>query len=218
MGKSRGAPTPSTASDQYDLKLVASAAQKVRAGQTLTRQERSALKKFESAKEEERRWQYYQTVPKRHYLEMSGRQTRTLHEQADLYGAPLRGPTIDLSAVIRWLHDFLAANRHKLASTDGEVPMTGESSPALELWRQEKYRLARLERLEREQKLLPRDQVHDGLARLSGLLRVLGETLQRQFGAEAQQLFEEALDDYTREVGTLFGDGHDDTQPDARDV
>ncbi len=49
------------------------------------------------------------------------------------YGIPFGEAEIDLSAVVKALHDFLAANRHKLARGNGVVPLlAGLNSPALE--------------------------------------------------------------------------------------
>lgn len=46
---------------------------------------------------------------------MSGRQTKVLNEQAERYGIPLGGRTINLPAVVRALHEFLARNARKLS-------------------------------------------------------------------------------------------------------
>ena len=66
--------------------------------------------------------------------------------------------------------------------------------------------LARLERLEREGDLLPRDATHNMLGRVAALLRDAGLTLQRQFGAEAHAILEEALDGAEREIASYFGE------------
>ena len=66
---------------------------------------------------------------------MAGRQTKVLHDQADLYGFPLRGPSIDLPAFVRFFHDWLARNKNVLRAV-GEDPMSGPPSPALEKWRE----------------------------------------------------------------------------------
>ena len=137
---------------------------------------------------------------------MCGRPPKVINEQADRYGLPLRGKTLDLYAVLSAFHGFLAANKHKLAATDGEDPMSGENSPALEKWREEKWLLARLERRRQEERLLPRQDVHDGLIRMSSILRNLGDTAQREYGPDAAQLVLEALDDWQRELMEIYGD------------
>jgi hypothetical protein len=57
---------------------------------------------------------------------------------------PIGGSTIDLPQVVRWLHDFLAANKLRLSAGESDDPMlSGANSPALE-----RYRLARAKREE----------------------------------------------------------------------
>jgi hypothetical protein len=93
----------------------------------------------------------------------------------------------------------------------GETPadplLAGAVSPALEEYRRERAMLARLERLEREAELLPRDATHAMLAQVAALLRDAGLTLQRQFGPEAHAVLNEALDGAEREIATFFGEG-----------
>jgi hypothetical protein len=191
---------------RLDKELAAQAYKKVMSGAALTAKERAALKRFEKAKEEKLRWAYYATIPQKHWRRMSGRQTKVLNEQAALYGIPFCGPTIDLAAVARALHDFLAANAQKLAEEDDLLRGEG-GSPALERYREERAALARLDRLERERQLLPRDDVRQGLARIAAMLRGMGEALQRQFGLAAVELLEETLDDAQHEIDHWFGNG-----------
>src|SRR3990172_5054457 len=98
--------------------LAQKAYEKLRAGQTPTAQEGAALKRYEKEREEKLRWQYYGSIPQKHWRQMSGGQAKVLKEQADRYGLPFGGPTINLPAVARALHDFLADNAHKLARDD----------------------------------------------------------------------------------------------------
>src|SRR4051812_23579848 len=152
------------------------------------RKERAALTRHEKAKEEQLRWQYYRSIPQKHWRQMSGRQTKVINEQADRYGLPIGGPFIDLTKLARALHDFLAANALKLAKEDDPLLEGGPSSPALERYREERAALARLDRLERESVLLPRDQVRESMGRVAAILRGAGDTLQRQFGAGAVEI------------------------------
>jgi hypothetical protein len=172
-----------SAADSVDQQVVARAYRKVMDNAELSRDEQAALKRHERGKEERLRWQYYRSIPQKHWREMSGRQTKVLNEQASRYGLPLGGPIISLPELARAFHDFLAANALKLA---GEDPLlTGTSSPALEDYRRERAALAKLERQERERRLLPREEVRQTLARIAGILRAAGDALQRQYGADA---------------------------------
>jgi hypothetical protein len=188
---------------QTDQKAAAEAYARLARGEKLSRRDQEALKRFERHREEELRWKFYHTIPQKHWRQMSGRQAKILYEQAERYGLPIGQAVIDLPKVVRALHDFLAANAHKLLADD--VLMAGGSSPALEEYRRERAVLARLDRLEREGQLLPRDEVRDALGRVAALLRAAGDILGREFGGEAQDVLNEALDDVKAEINRTFG-------------
>ena len=171
----------------------------------LSAADKAALKRAEEAD----RWRYYATIPKKHWVKLSGRQHKVLDEQAGRYGIPIFGSLIDLAAVARWLHDFLARNATKLRPDD-EALLQGESDWA-EKYRQERTLLLRLERHEREGALVARDKSRLCWTRVAGVLHRAGETFQRQFGPAALRILNRALEDATREVDALFSDG---AQPD----
>jgi hypothetical protein len=197
------AASPGTGAGSLDRKLATDAYRKVLAGQELTVREQTALKRFEKEKEERLRWQYYASIPQKHWREMSGRQAKVINEQALRYSLPFGGAAISLPAVVRSLHDFLADNAQKLARDDDEL-MQGNGSPALERYREERALIARLDRLEREGQLLPRDEVRVALGRIAAIVRSAGDTLQRQFGQAAADILLEALDDAGREIERSF--------------
>lgn len=113
------------------------------------------------------------------------------------------------------MHDFLAANARRLTTDDDALLNADVSSPALERYREERALLARLDRLEREQVLVPRHQVRDGLERIASILRGAGDQLQREYGAGALELLMDALDDAQREVERLFPSATGATSDDA---
>ena len=57
--------------------------------------------------ENRKRWHHYRTIPQSHWEKMSGRQRKTLKEQAITYEIPFGGAKINLLAVVPALHDFL---------------------------------------------------------------------------------------------------------------
>lgn len=209
-----------TGAADTDGDLIARAYRKIMNGQQdeLSATEKAAVKRHEKEKEERLRWQYYESIPQKHWRRMSGRQTKVLNEQAQRYGIPFGGPSINLPAVVRALHDFLAENKYKLAREDDEL-MNGGASPALERYREERAALARLDRLEREGELLPRDAVRLSLGKTAAILRTAGETLQRQFGQPAADILIAAVDDAEHEISRHFGAGAatqtDDAPPDG---
>ena len=206
MAKKRAKKKPTSAGQQIDANLVSAGLRKLQAGQPPTKREEEAMRRREKALEEERRQRYYRSIPQKHWKEMSGRQAGQLKEQAERYGIPFGGKTVDLPEVVRKWHDFLAANKIKLAKVEGddELLLGPGSSPWLEELRKETAKIKRMDRLERERELLPRGVVHEGLTRMSTILRNFGETLERHYGPAAKQLLNDVLDDYQRESHALY--------------
>lgn len=197
------APDATAYERERDRKLYIEALQARRRGEKPSKEQLAAWKRYDKREEHERRWRYYRTVPKRDYIELSGgRSTKTLHEQADRYELPLRGRLVDLQAVITGFHNLLARYANRLgAGSDGDDPLlAGVNSPALERYREERAKLARLDRLEREGSLVERAALQELLAPLAAMLRAAGENLERQFGIEAAQLLNDVLDDFERDV------------------
>lgn len=158
----------------FDADLVARAYRKAMDRQELTAAERTALKRHEKDKEERLRWQYYGSIPQIHWRKMSGRQAKILQEQAERYGIPFGGATVNLPAAAKSLHNFLAENAYKLARDDDPL-MQGGGSPALEAYRQERAAMARMDRLECEGHLVPRDLAREALGRVAATLRGAGD-------------------------------------------
>jgi hypothetical protein len=198
---------PASVSDKLERDEAARAYRKVMSGEKLSRSEQASLRRFEKEKEETQRWQYYKTIPQKHWREMSGRQSKVLYEQAERYGIPFGERTINLPEVVRALHDFFKRNAVKL-SVDDDL-LTGESSPALERYREERAALARLDRLEREHVLVNRQEIREGLSRIASILRTAGDTLQRQFGSGALEILNEALAEAEREMERSDGEPTD---------
>lgn len=196
-----------SAADQITRQLAGEALSKIQSGLQPTAREVSALKRYERTKEEEQRWGFYRAIPQRHWREMSGRQTKVLHEQAERYGIPFGGASICLPDVVRAVHELLAKHGRKLLAGNGEDDplLAGPVSPALE-----RYRAARADReelaYERDLgKWMERDKVHEALAKLAKLLRDAGDALQRQHGQDALAILQESLADFDREVARTFG-------------
>ena len=169
----------------------------------LTREESQALQRHEKDKEERLRWKFYESIPLKHWRQMSGRQAKVLYEQAERYGIPFGSATVSLPKVARALHNFLAENKHKLARDDDDL-MSGPASPALERYREERALMAKIVRLEREGQLLPRDLVRQSMSKTAAIIRQVGESLQKQFGDAAAHLLYEGIDDATAEIERFF--------------
>lgn len=181
---------------QIDRDLAVQALEKRKRGLVPTGREQAALRRIEKERDEDQRWEHYASVPKKHYVEMSGRQPKVLIDQAVRYGLPLKGKTVDLSLVLRAFHDFLAKNARKLAK---------QEAAAADPWKEERTKLARLQRLEREGVLIRRDQVVEAAYKYGMVLRAAGDRLQRRYGPEAQEILEEAVREFEQEVRKAFG-------------
>jgi len=187
--------------DQIAEELAASALRKRRAGKRPTSQELAALRRLERAKEEARRWAYYESVPKKHYLEMAGdgerpRPAKVILEQADRYKLPLRGKTLNLRHVIRAFHDFLARNKHALAAADADddaLLSAGADSPELERFRAARADLAEMERDERRGKLISADRLREICTEVGATIKSARKRLVKKFGRPAGEILDDAI-------------------------
>lgn len=196
-----------------DADVVRHAIQKQQRGEKLSRDEASALRAAKREREESQRWEYYRTIPKKHWVEMAGRQQVTINEHAIRYGLPIGvgHKTISLPDVVRALHEWFAKNWRKLAAADQpsetDPLLAGGGSKWLEEYRRQKARLAEIEVSEKEGVMVKRDHVRDGLQRISAVLRDCGEKLGKQCGDDARAILDDALTDAEREIDLLFGGG-----------
>jgi hypothetical protein len=160
-------------------------------GKTISVQERRSFQRF---LETEIAPLVLTRISKRAYVALSGRQHKVLLEQATRYSLPLRGETVDLTALVPAFHDFLAVyGRRLVGNGDPDLLMEG-SSPWLEKYREEKARLARLDRLKREGSLFPREQVLQHLRAITGVLRSTGERMVRAAtAADCHELMDDGL-------------------------
>lgn len=185
---------------------------KVQRGEKLTQSEMALLRKHEKEQEESRRWEYYESIPQKHWRMMSGRQAKILNEQATRYGIPFSGKTISLPAVVRALHEFLAKHCNHISLEDGAAP--NGKSPALERFREKRAEKAEIELRQMERELVPVGQMREALARIAQGLRSATDQIQRQYGNGAAELLRDALEDAERDIEIMFGgdNGNGDSQ------
>jgi hypothetical protein len=187
--------------------LVRQALEKRRTGRKPSREEASALRAWERLAEEQARRKHYSSIPKKHWLQLSGRTYKTLADHAARFGIPVGGPDIDLGKVARWIHDFLAEQAAR--KIEDEEEFAGPDSPALERLRQLKGDLAELQLQERRRELLPRFEVHQMLGALAARLRDAMEKIDRRGGAEFTDCILQALNGFKQELDTLCGGAAD---------
>ncbi len=194
------------ASEQIDDDLARSALKKRSAGQTPNQRELAALRRVERRREEAQRWEYYRSIPQKHWIELSGRQAKILKQQAAKYGIPFSEKVIDLGAVARGMHDLLAKywRRFSELETDEEM-LDGATSPQLERWRAIKASREEIRLSHDLDEVVSRTVVHDGLLRIAAVFRTAGDAIQRQFGADAYEILEAAMTEAEREGEQIFG-------------
>ena len=193
-----------TADKEMQARLVESAQAKLAGGQDPTKRETAALRRWIAAQAAGELAALLSSCPKHVYLQISGRDAKTLHEQADRYGLPLRGAPIDLAAVVRAFHDLLAARSAAAGNSQTDLPW-GDStgSPALERWREVRAKREQIKLDSETERALDREQVHEVWQRMASHLRGLGETYARQYGPDALELLNETLGDCAREMTRL---------------
>ena len=211
-GKARRTAKRESAADRIDKDLAAAALAKRKAGKNPSRTEAAALRRVEKQREEDLRWEYYESIPQKHWRQMAQRGGQVLKVQHERYGFPIVGRFINLPEFVRFFHDFLAKNARRLAKdeTDEEM-LAGVSSPALERYRTVRAKQEELKFEEQKENLIRREDVHAGLARIAGALRSAGDSIQRQFGHEAYTIIEDAITEAEREGRELFGDPAQET-------
>jgi hypothetical protein len=201
MGKQRRENEDSLNSGEKLVRdLAARAIEKQKTGQKPTREEAAALKRVRKNQEEKLRWQYYETIPQKHWTEMSGRQPKVLKEQEAATGIPCGGSLISLPAVVRKWHDLLATHKY-----DKEIDeFAGASQDVKDEHVRLKNVLLNMDIDERKKELIPRAEMHKALGEFAKFIRDLGESLYQEFGAEAQRSVEHALEDFERSTTAFF--------------
>ncbi|MHC4178643.1 MAG: hypothetical protein ACYSWU_14125 [Planctomycetota bacterium] len=197
-----------TASERLDQRLAAAALEKGRKGEKPTKQEASALRRIEKAREERDRERFYRSVPKRHFLAMAGRQANSINVMGRTWAMPVFGREVNLYEFVPWVFNFLAENKHALKSIREGTTANDPSAQADVGYKHERMLLLRNRRQQQEGTLLSRVEVHEGLAAISGIYRRAGERLRREFGDEAYQIIHEGWDDADRKIEVLFGEGN----------
>jgi len=195
-------------SDALDSQLVAAYNEKTALGEKPNKQQKAAYRRYLKRTEDGDRWLYYASIPKRHWVALSGRGHAVLKHHAGRFGIPVQAEVIDLRAVASWIHDFLAKNCVKL-SGDIEDPLLvgGGNSPNLEAYRLEKAKLARLDRLEREGAVVAVGVSNACWLQAGVVFHQLGEQLQQRYGVAAQRMLNQAIQDAERAMQAVFAPG-----------
>jgi hypothetical protein len=104
-------------------------------------------------------------------------------------GLPGRGGAWDLREAFVWY-------RSNVVKADAV-------SPGLELYRQEKSRICRLQRLALEGRLIDVALLHNDLMHVFGIMRGVGERLGRVFGCDAADMFNDGVSECEHWISNL---------------
>lgn len=189
------------------------ALQKRGRGEKLSHREAALLDRHERSVDAERRRRIYATIPQRDWIELSGRQAKVLNEQELVYGVPVGRANIDLRSIARWIHEAIKDGRVQPVAKD-ELDLAGENSPGLERYRLAKAALAEIDLEVRRGRLLDREKLEAQWVAGAVALRNAGERLQRRFGDEAAELFNEGVQDFARVVNGAIHGGSQHTPAD----
>lgn len=198
---------------QQQARLVATARQKLELGEELNHREVSALKKFEREQLDRYGPQYLAAMPKGDYAQLSGRQPKQLIEAADRYGLPYRPneKTVDVGRVLRWFHDFLAANAGLLSGGDEDDQILHLASKELKdefVRKRIEEKAVDIARKEHElaqlhESYLPIEPIRQCHNDLAGLIRAMRMKLVKRFTGEDKEFIELAFDDLLNDYELL---------------
>lgn len=97
--------------------------------------------------------------------------------------------------VAAWYQNKVDKLKQVAMATDADPLLAAGDSPALERYRDEKAKLAKMDREEREKSHVKLADVEPLTIKLFGLLRAAVEDVQRQWGNDPAQRINEALDE-----------------------
>lgn len=189
----------------HDRDVAATALEKLRRGEPISRREREALKRVKQQQAAQLLDDALRTFPRKQYYEITGTHHRKLKTLTETYGVPLNSREIDLVAVLRWLHKTLDERGSLLLDVNGDDPiLAGGNSPALEKCRHEKWLLLQIERRQKERELIPVRMLAECHGQVANVLKTCGETLERIYGTDAGDILREALDAAQMRVDQLL--------------
>jgi len=154
-------------------------------------------------------------VPTHIWQAWSGKSAGELQALHHRFGAPLYGSPIDVPAAVHWYTRRVAEynKRHKGGGRldgsaggdegDADPNMVGPLSPALEKYREERARIARLTRLQMEKSLVSVEAMSAVLGKWAERLVKAQDELEREHGPPAAGVLRTALTDCRRMVEEL---------------
>lgn len=171
-------------------------------GAKLTKQQTRDLAWIRSTVADDIVDQLLRKLPKGAYCELAGRQHKVVDDAAERYDLPLLGPTVDLYAAVKSLHDRLIELAARARpDLDGTIDELREEKLRQEIRKLESQaEMLTLEIGRRRDELVERQVVQNRLAWLSGQLTGLGQRMRSQVGPEAAKLLNDFLANMAAEL------------------
>lgn len=188
-------------------KLADIARDKLARGEQPTQNELRAWNRVEKDYTEHYGQRFVSSITKTQYIAWSGKESPTVYAHADKYGVPLRGKSVSIPDVIRWMHSYLAGSTRTYTGLDEELePGVNDGSPQLERLRAAKADLAEYERDKKLGELAPISEFKSFLVVWSQRLRQAGEVMAKPTCADPHAVFLDALEDCERMILEKYPD------------
>lgn len=173
-----------------------------------TERENKAIHKATQYGDWQRCLEAYEQCPKFLYRRWSQKARQQLEQISRAYGTPLIGDSIDLSALVSWLHRFIDDNATRLrdnTTDDSATRIALEQAKLAKL--QAEARAAELKTQRAASETIPRADVQAGFQIIANHFRSLGDAYLRQLpddGREAHAMLQECWNDIRRELTRRF--------------
>lgn len=140
----------------------------------------------------------FQLCPRTKYAQSVGKAIKSLNDQHKTYGLPAPpGKDVDVEAVLRWFHSFLAEWGPKIKRKqllEEEKATRSERKEELEIKQLEMKMKGLAADLERKTgNTIPLEELRKLFSWHESEMRRLGERLGKRFGAESQTMFNATL-------------------------
>lgn len=139
-------------------------------------------------------------IPKKKYVELSGRAAKTLHDQARKYDIPLDQPVINLFEVVRRFHDILAKHGRSFESDEDSDELKKQKLEGEIDVLKKRAKILDNEINQQKSKYIPREEMRKGLDWLVSKFHSLGERFGRIGGAEHGPDLQRSLNEFFDEV------------------
>lgn len=170
-------------------------------GRKLNREQQRSLNHWVRSTRERIVEEFLIAVPKGRYCEWAGRQQKVIDGQARTHDLPLLGPTVDLAAAVKALHDLVSANANRLRALDDadrEELECEKLRKQIAKLQQESERLQVI--IERERgDAIPKTDLAEALNAVAAQMRDYGRSLER-ISPAALEVFNAMLDHLADEL------------------